>query len=215
MKTIMEIITPTVIGWILGILSGPFYQYFQSKRKFNNYKKGLKIEITTLSYRLALTTFLIKQSLGEIDKEFIAWFEECIAGYEGAIKERDVSTRLAKNMKDMDDTALIEFNQANLEHSKEKTRSIPPFCTPLIDESKNHMTNFCPVDQGLISIISSNLSLINFKSSELTELTKLTYHKDCEHNHLSILETSESHIKMIATKSREVIDDISLLAKNI
>jgi hypothetical protein len=73
-----------LFGWFLGLIGPIILDHFRSRRRTQEIRAGLRVEMEDLQYRLAIASFLLVQRHGAITREFISWLKPVLDSYSGA-----------------------------------------------------------------------------------------------------------------------------------
>jgi len=68
-------IASIILGWLLGILSPVIVSRIHRKYAKTDLRKGLVSELDETRYRLVCTSYLLGQSYGKFDKEYLRLYE--------------------------------------------------------------------------------------------------------------------------------------------
>lgn len=73
------------IGWLLGFGSSFILRWYDREQKINEFKKGLKAELQEILPILTSNILILKETLGNLDYDFLKWFKSIISFCPGGL----------------------------------------------------------------------------------------------------------------------------------
>lgn len=193
-----------LIGWILGLVSGPVLKWLYSKCDKREFIKGLRTEITETRFQLATILHSVAHSVKMYDKEFLIWLKYELKFYNGI----HPSAKLVQGL-----DALLTIDENNLAKVQEfisatssnKGKSIPLLETLYLDSKMDKIATLTERQQALILNIKKCLNIVNSKITEAAQWEKMTFEVTTGQNYDAVVENSKSCLESMFYSSKEAI----------
>src|SRR4051812_37262490 len=72
-----------LFGWVLGLISPTIVDIIKSGLRRREIAAAIRVELEDLQYRLAMSSFVLLQSYGELTREFVIWIQAIVEKYAG------------------------------------------------------------------------------------------------------------------------------------
>lgn len=116
----MDSLIAVLFGWLLGIMGQRPIIYVQQAIKRPSIKRSIIAELIDIRYRLAATSYLLLDRIGELDKPFLEWIHPILKSYDGFYKYLGTSETVEKLLiiKEGDFEALRIFTKSQMNLNK-------------------------------------------------------------------------------------------------
>jgi hypothetical protein len=101
----MKEIVYLLIGWVLGLVGPPIVDAIKGHFRKREIIASLIVELDDLRYRLAISSLLLLQKYGSLDKDFLDWIRPILESYSGN-EPKDSILRSITGLSSLDETQL-------------------------------------------------------------------------------------------------------------
>jgi hypothetical protein len=101
-----------VIGWVLGLLSGPITEEIRDRREAVRFKNALVVELDELQRRLAYDAFSMADYLGAFDQGLVRWLLASYRDYRGLHVDAE-TVKVLEEFATYDDLRLEHMNASH------------------------------------------------------------------------------------------------------
>ncbi|NQV16325.1 hypothetical protein HQ531_12765 [bacterium] len=202
-----------ILGWLLGIFSGPINDYFQDKRKRKSIKKGIVIELKELQRILASVCHTFSARSGTLNRALIDKLAIIFAQYKGDTNAEEFGKKYQeyKNLTDSQLKEALNLMKANPGIAK----TVGPISLPYLQSKISDLVVFSEKNQQLALELINHIKIYNEIVDHCSYFYKLTFDNISSDNHKIAIYEQEQGYKRIGDRSEYVIDKINEFLKEI
>ena len=132
-------------------------QWINQKKRKNDFKESLCVEFKEAIPRLAGTYYLLKEALGELDRDVLSWTQSMFSKFSKDDKKllKSIGTLLKKTDDELKALAL------HSKDSKRKTTSIKKMSLPFLQQNFSSISLLNPNFQRSVAGIQRNINSLN------------------------------------------------------
>lgn len=193
-----------ILGWFLGVVSGPVLKWISSYRERKQFIKGLRIELTEVRFRLASSLYGIARDIGKFDRDFLIWMKAEVQTYSGVYPTVKVAAGF-DSLLQLDDANMALVQQYIAATAGNEGKSIPYAQTPYLDSKLDKVASLSEKQQALLLNIKRGLSIVNRKIDEAAMWEKMTFEVTNVANHTAVIGNSNACLGSMFTAAQESI----------
>lgn len=179
----------TGFGWFLGLLSTLVLQRINRRKRKKDFELGLCVELKEAMPRLALTYWLLKEALGDLDRKAIEWTYSILSEF--AKEDKKILELLdsfrKKTDKDLKALAL------SIKASKKKTMSVKKLHLPFLQSNLPGVSLLAPGSQRVVAAIQRDVASLNEEVDLYFFYLKKTFDGTLSERNYSIVNMNIDH----------------------
>lgn len=195
----------TGFGWFLGLLSTLVLQRINRRKRKKNFELGLCVELKEAIPRLALTYWLLKEALGELDRKAIEWTYSILSEF---AKDDKKTLELLDSFRKKTDKDLKAL-ALSIKASKKKTMSVKKLHLPFLQSNLPSVSLLAPGSQRVVAAIQRNVDSLNEEVDLYSFYLKKTFDATLSEENYSIVNINIDHaygaIADLSYKTAELI----------
>jgi len=179
----------TGFGWFLGLLSTLVLPRINRRKRKKDFELGLCVELKEATPRLALTYWLLKEALGDLDRKAIEWTYSILSEF--AKEDKKILELLdsfrKKTDKDLKALAL------SIKASKKKTMSVKKLHLPFLQSNLPGVSLLAPGSQRVVAAIQRDVDSLNEEVDLYFFYLKKTFDATLSEENYSIVNMNIDH----------------------
>lgn len=208
----MEPILFVLLGFMLALLSNLLLQWNSAIKKKKAFKKGLYTELQQTFAYLIGTSFVLQDTLGELNQSIVNWAVSMLSKYPEGNEEllKDIKRFLNKTDGGLKARGLIRGM------SKLKTLSLKKIVLPFMQQNIPAISLLDPKCQRLITTIQRHISSLNQETDLYYFYFKKTFDSTLSNNnHRVLVSNVGKSYRVIAGLSYEAAEIISQILPHL
>jgi hypothetical protein len=148
----------TTLGWVLGFFGTLLLQWINQKKRKNDFKESLCVELKEAIPQLAGTYYLLKEAVGELDRDVLNWTQSMFSKFSKDDKKglKSIGTLLKRSDDELKALAL------QIKASKRKTTtSIKKVSLPFLQQNFSSISLLNPSFQRSVAGVQRDINFLN------------------------------------------------------
>jgi len=197
-------------GWLLGILGPVVTEAIKKQRESGLVKLALAAELREVSYKLALSSYLINLHFGTVDRAYIQWLQGVTKNYKGPslADSTQPSFEMLLSLSDAQLAALVQRQMP----PKGTNIVVQKVVVPLLDSRVSSLWYLDGKVQILLLDIRSSINLLNEIVDQAQYYTGLTFSKLEGENYGLVVDNLEGCHRQYAERAKIIVVKIEELS---
>lgn len=197
-----------ILGWLLGIFSGPINDYFQEQRKRKSIKKGIVVELKELQRILASICHTFKVRSGSLNRALIDKLAIVFKQYKGDANAEEFGKKYQEYKKLTDSELKVALNLLKSNYGIAKT--VGPISLPYLQSKIADLSVFTEKNQQFALELLNHVKIYNEIVDHCSYFYKLTFDGNLSSdNHKIAVFEQEQGYKRIGDRAEYIIDKIN------
>jgi hypothetical protein len=162
-----------LLGWLLGLLSPRIIDSIKAKYTRRALGSAIRSEAEDLQYRMSITSFLLAQRFGNVDREYLVWLKPRLIQYKGNEPVGSIR-KFVQSLLDGSEDQLIAISR-HMRAEEGMGLSLKRFSAYLVESSLGAIHGFPAEYQRRVHEFRNHLSVLNQEIDRAIEWHRMTF----------------------------------------
>lgn len=195
-----------VLGWGLGIISGPVISYLSNLYNSRKIETGIKTEFIDIRYRMGISLLSLSRITENFNVEFLNWMKLELESYERYYPQSPDLIQMKAMVRDL--LGNQEYYDLFLASASE-TYNIPSFNSHYLDQKLGELAHVSEKKQQYILAAKRHLDVFNTKVEDLKNWDRMSFETTTPENFLRLQNNSIVSLKAIFQAGKSAIGEMN------
>jgi hypothetical protein len=201
-------------GWLLGLVSPVIVESIKSKFRSREVIKAIRVELEDVQFRLAVTSFLLIQNYGNLNREFLLWIQRIVDKYRGNEPSDNLKNLIARFV--ATDDSLLSHLAAQFKAKEGVGSNLKTYRVSFLEMHLADVANLSVPAQRRIHEFRNQLDILNQEIQRAIEYMRMTFNSSLsEENHQIVKVDLEKGYLNIQSRCKAICDRIDAVLEEI